>query len=199
MKDFWNQRYAEQGYAYGDKPNAFLAAQKDQLQPGMRVLAVGDGEGRNGVWLAQQKCQVTCVDYSEQGVRKTKALAAANGVRVDAQCHDLTEWQWPQGEFDRVVSIFLHFPPNVRAAMHQAMLKALKPGGVIILEAFTPEQLNYKSGGPPVVEMLYTPEMLAEDFAGGEILFQEQCVTFLEEGVYHHGDGAVVRMLIRRP
>jgi hypothetical protein len=98
-----------------------------------------------------------------------------------------------------VAAIFVHFPPEVRTRMHRAMLAALKPGGVLILEAFTPQQLAYKSGGPSVAEMLYTPEMLGTDFAGGEVLLLEECVTELAEGKYHRGLGAVVRLVLRRP
>jgi len=197
--NFWNSRYAEPGYAYGTEPNAFLISQKHYLKPGMKALAVADGEGRNGVWLAQQGLDVLSVDASEVGLRKTQELAADRGVAIRTEKVDLTIWQWPEQKFDVVAVIFIHFPSEVRAHMHRHMFGALKPGGVLILEAFTPEQLTYKSGGPPVAEMLYTADMLRIDFAGGEILLIEELVTELAEGKYHRGPGAVVRLVLRCP
>jgi SAM-dependent methyltransferase len=197
--DFWNSRYAESGYAYGTEPNAFLAAQKKYFKPGGKALAVADGEGRNGVWLAQQGLDVLSVDASEAGLEKARELAADRGVRLRTERADLATWTWPEAQYDLVAAIFIQFYPEVRARMHRAMFQALKPGGVLILEAFTPEQLQYRSGGPPVVEMLYTADMLRIDFAGGEILGIEGLVTELAEGKYHRGPAAVVRLLLRRP
>jgi 2-polyprenyl-3-methyl-5-hydroxy-6-metoxy-1,4-benzoquinol methylase len=211
--EFWNARYAEPGYAYGTEPNAFLVSQRGLLKAGMTALAVADGEGRNGVWLAQQGLEVLSVDASEIGLRKAVELAADRGVALRTERVDLTAWTWPVAEFDVVAAIFIHFPPEVRARMHRAMLEALKPGGVLVLEAFTPAQLQYKSGGPPVAEMLYTADMLRRDFEvpGGtraagersaavaaEFLSLEECVTELAEGQYHRGPAAVVRALLRR-
>jgi SAM-dependent methyltransferase len=202
--DFWNSRYAEPGFAYGTEPNAFLVAQKNYLRPGMQALAVADGEGRNGVWLAQQGLDVLSVDASEVGLRKTRELAAKRGIRLRTEQVELTTWSWPEATYDVVVSIFVHFPPEARARLHRAMFNALKPGGVLILEAFTPEQLKYKSGGPPVREMLYTPDMLKADFgvresaAHGELLRLEEGIVDLAEGKYHHGPAAVVRLVLRR-
>jgi len=198
-KEFWNIRYAEPGFAYGTEPNAFLISQKKLLKPGLKALAVADGEGRNGVWLAQQGLEVLSVDASDVGLRKAQQLAADRGVKLRTERVDLTVWSWPEQEFDVVAAIFVHFPPEVRARMHRHMFEALTPGGVLILEAFTPAQLSYKSGGPPVLEMLYTTEMLRIDFAGAEILQIEECITDLEEGKYHRGPGAVVRLVLRRP
>jgi 2-polyprenyl-3-methyl-5-hydroxy-6-metoxy-1,4-benzoquinol methylase len=197
--EFWNSRYAESGYAYGTEPNAFLVSQKHYLKPGMKALAVADGEGRNGVWLAQQGLDVLSVDASEVGLGKTRELAADRGVTIRTERVELTTWQWPEAHYDLVAAIYIHFPPQVRARMHRAMFEALKPGGVLILEAFTPEQLKYKSGGPPVAEMLYTADMLRIDFAGAEIVLLEERFTDLAEGKYHRGPAAVVRLLLRRP
>ena len=197
--EFWNTRYAEPGYAYGTEPNDFLVSQKGHLRAGMKALAVADGEGRNGVWLAQQGLDVLSVDASEVGLRKAQELAADRGVPLRTERVDLASWHWPEGKFDIVAAIYIHFPPEVRARLHRAMFQALKPGGLLILEAFTPEQLKNKSGGPPVAEMLYTAEMLRVDFAGGEILHLQECTADLAEGKYHRGPAAVVRMLLRRP
>jgi 2-polyprenyl-3-methyl-5-hydroxy-6-metoxy-1,4-benzoquinol methylase len=197
--DFWNSRYAEPGYAYGTEPNGFLVSQRGYLKPGGKALAVADGEGRNGVWLAQQGLDVLSVDASEVGLRKAQQLAADRGVSIRTEQADLTTWQWPEQKFDIVVAIYVHFPPEVRARMHRYMFEALKPRGILILEAFTPAQLNYKSGGPPVAEMLYTADMLRIDFAGSEILFLEEAIAELTEGKYHRGPGAVIRLVLRRP
>jgi cyclopropane fatty-acyl-phospholipid synthase-like methyltransferase len=195
--DFWNSRFSEPGYAYGTEPNAFLVSQKHYLTPGLKALAVGDGEGRNGVWLAQQGLIVLSVDGSEVGLRKARELAKSRNVSIGTISTDLTKWKWPEDEFDIVVAIFIHFPPEHRARMHEKMLQALKPGGVLIMEAFTPEQLEYKTGGPPVREMLYTVEMLRDEFSKGEILLLQQTLTDLHEGPCHRGTASVVRLIVK--
>lgn len=197
-KDFWDQRYAEEGYAYGTEVNEFLKSQAHLLKPGARVLAVGDGEGRNGVWLAEQGMQVVSVDYSQAGLAKAREMAAARDVPLETLCVDLFHWDWPVQAFDLIVVVFVHFPPQHRLAMHQAMYTALQPGGLIIMEAFTKDQLAYSSGGPPVAEMLYTPQMMREDFAQGEIVLLDERITSLVEGKYHSGDGAVLRLIVRK-
>ena len=197
--EFWNSRYAESGYAYGTEPNAFLVSQRKYIKPGGQALAVADGEGRNGGWLAQQGLDVLSVDASEVGLRKARDLAEDRGVTIRTEKADLVVWQWPVQKFDIVASIYAHFPPEVRPRLHRCMFEALKPGGILLLEAFTPEQLHYKSGGPPVVSMLYTADMLRFDFAGAEILLLEETVAELVEGKYHCGPGAVVRLVVRRP
>ncbi|MDH5599701.1 MAG: class I SAM-dependent methyltransferase [Gammaproteobacteria bacterium] len=197
-KSFWDSRYAEEGFAYGISPNVFLASFIDNFKPGNKVLVIGDGEGRNGVWLAEQGCAVTSVDSSLVGVEKAKKLAIGKGVEIEAVCADLNEWDWPQSEFDFVVIIYVHFPPSVRELLHQRVIAALKPGGQLIMESFTPDQLNYDSGGPPVVEMLYTVEMIKSDFKLLEIQQIDECVTELNEGKYHCGEGAVVRLVAKK-
>lgn len=198
MKDFWEQRYSEEGYAYGIAPNGFLSSQAARLAPGMKALVVGDGEGRNGVWLAEQGLDVTSVDYAEAGLKKASGLAASRGVALNTVCTDLNHWDWPVAEFDLVVSIFLHFPSSIRPIMHAHMLAALKSGGLLVMEAFTKEQLNYKSGGPPVEDMLFSRDMLTEEFSNTELLLLEEAVVSLDEGQYHRGDGAVVRLVARK-
>jgi 2-polyprenyl-3-methyl-5-hydroxy-6-metoxy-1,4-benzoquinol methylase len=196
--EFWNARYAEPGYAYGTAPNAFLASQARLLQPRTRALAVADGEGRNGVWLAEQGLDVLSVDASDVGLRKAQTLAAERQVALRTDVVNLFDWAWPEARFDVVVAIFAHFPPGERARMHASMLQALKPGGLLILEAFTPQQLQYQSGGPRAPEMLYTADMLRSDFAGAAIEELAETVTDLDEGPFHRGRAAVVRLLARR-
>jgi cyclopropane fatty-acyl-phospholipid synthase-like methyltransferase len=198
MREFWEARYAEPGLAYGTEVNAFLQSQRHLLRAGARALAVGDGEGRNGVWLAEQGLEVVSVDYSETGLAKARELAASRGVRICTLAEDLLEWRWPHGQYDLVVSIFVHFRPEVRPRMHQAMLAAVGPGGLVLLEAFHRHQLGRSSGGPPVEEMLYTQALLEVDFAAGEILLVEEREVDLAGGAYHRGLAAVVRAVVRR-
>lgn len=121
-REFWDSRFAEKGFAYGTAPNAFLVSQKHLFRPGMNALAVADGEGRNGVWLAQQGLNVLSVDQSIVGIEKARRLAAERGVALHTLQVDLTTWNWPRDEFDVVVAIFIHFRPEVRARMHAAMV-----------------------------------------------------------------------------
>jgi cyclopropane fatty-acyl-phospholipid synthase-like methyltransferase len=198
MRDFWESRYAEPQFAYGTEPNVFLVEQAHRLPPKSRVLVVGDGEGRNGVWLAEQGMDVTSVDYSQQGIQKTQQLATRRGVKVTTLCQDLIQWRWPLAAFDAVVSIYLHFGPAVRVDMHRAMFGALKPGGLILLEAFNPLQMNHPSGGPRDPLMLYAAKDLRLDFSAAKILLLEERVTELKEGLYHVGSGAVVRLVAQK-
>lgn len=131
--NFWNARFAEPGSAYGTEPNAFLVSQKQYLKPGMKALAVADGEGRNGVWLASQGLDVLSVDGSAVGLRKARELARSRGVILHTELADLTTWHWPEQEFDLVAAIFIHFRPEFRATMHRKMLRALKPGGMLLV------------------------------------------------------------------
>ena len=197
-KSFWDDRYAEDGFAYGTEPNEYLLTLAEQFKPGQRVLVVGDGEGRNGVWLAKQGLDVVAVDQSKVGLDKAQQLATDAGVKLETIQADLFQWEWPQGEFDLVVIIYVHFPPSERKRLHQAAINALKSGGELIMESFSTEQLNYSSGGPPVLEMLYTEQMLLEDFAGNEVIEQTSGVMRLNEGKYHVGDGAVIRLRLQR-
>lgn len=199
MKDFWNDRYRRPGFAYGEVPNAFLVSHERLYRPGQRALAVADGEGRNGVWLAERGLSVLSVDHSEVGLDKARALARERAVDLETLCVDLAGWEWPEAAFDHVVAIFAHFPPDVRAQVHRAMLRALRPGGILLLEAFSPEQMDYDSGGPPDPAMLYSAVTLREDFVDGEIEEIAETLTHLDEGPYHRGTAAVTRALVRRP
>jgi cyclopropane fatty-acyl-phospholipid synthase-like methyltransferase len=197
VRQFWEERYSEQGLAYGDTPNRFLHSQLHVLPRGGKVLVLGDGEGRNGVWLAQQGMTVTSVDYAEAGVARAKLLAKQRGVKINAICADLADWDWPQDEFDAVVSIYLHFPSELRKSMHERMLAALKPKGVLLMEAFNKAQLNYSSGGPPVEDALFSADELREDFSQANIRLLEESIVELSEGKYHRGEAAVVRLILQ--
>lgn len=196
----WDDRFAGPGYLYGTEPNAFLVQQRHRLDRGMSVLAVADGEGRNGVWLAEQGMKVTSVDGSAVGLQKALTLALRRQVILRTICADLTDWPWPDGTFDAVAAIFIHFPSAVRAAMHAGMIRALKPGGLLLMEAFHKDQLGRTSGGPPVADMLYDTETLRADMtaAGAEIVLLEQVEQELDEGRLHKGAAATIQMVARR-
>lgn len=199
---FWDNRYGEAGYAYGTIPNQFLTEQQHRLKPAMKTLVVGDGEGRNGVWLATQGLDVLSIDLSTVGLEKAQALATQYQVQIQTQCADLTTWDWVENIYDLVVSIYVHFAPKVRQKIHRSMLKALKPRGIIILEAFNLDQLQYQieydSGGPNIREMLYEQEMLRQDFGGSTILELTETVTELHEGQYHEGKASVIRLVLQK-
>ncbi|WP_343867632.1 class I SAM-dependent methyltransferase [Caenispirillum bisanense] len=199
MSAFWDDKFAGRDYVYGTEPNAFLVSQRHRLTPGMEVLAVADGEGRNGVWLAEQGMRVSTVDGSPVAVQKALKLALDRRVTIHAQVADLTDWVWPVAAFDAVAAIFIHFGPDLRRSMHHAMYGALKPGGLLLMEVFHPDQLGRGSGGPPVREMLYDAAILADDFRGADILHLDEVETDLDEGPLHRGSARVTRLVARRP
>lgn len=193
--NFWDKQYsAVEGYKYGTRPNAFLMAEAHRLPRHARLLVPGDGEGRNGVWLASQGHEVLTVDISEVGVARSRALAAASGVRVDTLVADLKQWTPPPGAFDAVVLMYLHMPPAMRTAVHRNVATALRPGGLLLLEAFHPAQLGRASGGPKEIDLLYALEDIRGDF--NEVLAEESGEEFevlLDEGPGHQGMAMVTR------
>lgn len=194
----WDQRFAEPGYKYGTEANAFLMEAAQRLAPASTVLVPGDGEGRNGVWLASQGHVVTSVDNSTVGLQKAQALATRQGVALATQLVDLAHWAPAPASVDAVVLIYVHLPGSFRAAAHRALAQGLKPGGWLVLEAFHPLQLQHRSGGPQDVDMLYTPEQLTADFAGLDTVLAWQGETTLAEGPGHQGLAHVTRWLGQR-
>ena len=199
---FWDGRYAGTDYAYGEAPNAFFASLAGTFLPGQRVLVPGDGEGRNGVFLAERGLVVETLDLSAEGVAKARRLADARGVRVDARQADVLRWDWPVAAYDVIALLYLHLVEAERRLVHARALAALKPGGRIVLEAFTPLQLERQQagarGGPRDAALLYPPEDLRADFADAEIELLEEVESDLREGTLHVGPSAVVRMVARR-
>ncbi len=194
----WDERFAQPEPVYGELPNAYLREQSLRLPPAGKILVPGDGYGRNGIWLANQGFQVSTVDLSPVGVARARQSAQAAGLTMSIEQADLASWTWPVDEFDAVASIFLHLPPGVRPRIHGKMLGALKPGGLLIIEAFTPAQLRHSSGGPKQVELLCTAENLRSDFAAAEILELQEVEVELDEGHMHRGPAAVVRGAFRK-
>lgn len=196
----WDERYAQDGYAYGTAPNDFLAASAARyLPPGGEVLSLAEGEGRNAVFLAELGFRVTGVDGSAVGLAKARALAAERGVSIETVVADLAAYDLGVARWDGVVSIWCHTPPAVRASLHRAVVAALRPGGVFVLEAYTPAQLEHRTGGPPVAEMMMTREGLAQELAGLELLVAEELEREVHEGRYHDGLSAVVQLVAKKP
>jgi 2-polyprenyl-3-methyl-5-hydroxy-6-metoxy-1,4-benzoquinol methylase len=196
----WNKRYAQTEYVFGKAPNAFLASQAPLLRSGMRALSVADGEGRNSVWLAEQGLEVTAFDFSPPALEKARTLAAERGVAVNFEQGDIYGWRWPVAAYDVVVAIFVQFAdPAMRAFKFERMRAALKPGGLILLQGYTPRQLEYRTGGPSMIENLYTPELLQQSFAGMEIVLLTQYERELNEGARHAGMSAVIDLVARQP
>lgn len=200
--EFWDSKYRQEAYAYGQLPNEYLASQKQLLKGCKTALVPGDGEGRNSVWLAQLGLSVKSVDLSPVAVEKARRLAQLRNVQVECECADLSHWNWPVACYDVVAGIYLHLGPELRPKVHAAMEAALRPGGLLVIEAFTPRQLEYQkhycSGGPKQAEMLYTAALLTSDFANMQCLHLTECEIHLKEGAFHDGLGHIVRGLFRR-
>ncbi len=192
----WEERYAADGYLFGEAPNAFLARQAHLLKSGMRALSIGDGEGRNGVWLAEQGIDVHTVDFAPTAVAKAERLAAQRGVKISAECADIFTWHWPREGFDLVVAIFVQFaPPDDRTRMFAAMKQALKQGGLLLLEGYTPKQLEYATGGPKALSQLYTAELLRDAFGDMTSLAIAEYDAEIEEGEHHKGMSALIDLV----
>lgn len=188
---FWNEKYQKDDYHYGLKPNRFLELMLESRPPG-RLLFVAEGEGRNAVYAAKLGWEVYAVDQSERAREKALALAEQEGVKIDYQIVDANSFS-SDLKFDAIALIYAHFPPAIRAAIHQKMAQMLKPVGELWLEAFAPGQLEFQSGGPKALEMLYTPELLQEDFKDLQIRQAEVKRYELDEGPGHQGIGEVIR------
>lgn len=160
----WNERYDIDEWLFGTQPAPFIVETLPLIKPGGRVLAIGDGEGRNGVWLAEQGMQVTSVDIAENALIKAQKLAHQRNVTIDTQCLDLTNWHWPIQKFDAVVSIFVHFAPEFRDQIHRNMIAALNDKGILIIEGFHTKQLEYGNAGPKDAAMLYDEAFMQQTF-----------------------------------
>ena len=194
----WDERYATDEYLYGTEANTFLTSVIDRIPPG-RVLCLAEGEGRNAVWLAEQGRSVTAVDASPVGLAKARQLAAARGVHIDAVVADLADYPIPADHWDAIVSIFCHIRPDLRLDLHRRSVRGLRPGGVFVLEAYTPAQLRYRTGGPPHEAMLMTLAGLRQELAGLDFVHAVECEREVVEGRLHHGLGAVVQVVAIRP
>ena len=198
---FWSDRYANaEGFLFGEAPSVFLTAQAHHLPGNGRVLAVADGEGRNGVWLAEQGFEVHAIDGSSVGLDKSRALAAQRGVALTHDHVDLKTWTWPEARYDGVVAIFIQFAdPAFRREIFEGMKASVKPGGVILLHGYRPKQIEYGTGGPPTPDNMYDEALLRDAFAGFEIVRLESYDAEISEGVGHSGMSALIDLVARRP
>lgn len=194
--DRWEGRFAAPEYIFGTEPNAFLAAQKKLLPQRGRALAVSDGEGRNGVWLAEQGLDVLSIDFSPAAQAKARALAQTRGVTIATELVDLAQFAWPDAAFDVVIDIFTQFfGPDGRTAKFAGIRKALKPGGLLLLQGYRPEQIAYGTGGPKEVENMYTRALLEREFAGFERIRIDEYDVEIHEGSAHGGMSAVIDLV----
>jgi len=195
----WNQRFAADGFLFGTEPNVWLREHAGVWQPGQRVLSVADGEGRNSVWLAQQGLVVDAFDIAELGVAKARRLAAEHGVNVDFSVADCDGFAWPESAYDGVVAIFVQFAdPALRSRLFAHIRRSLKPGGTLVLQGYTPRQLVYRTGGPPIESHLYTEALLRESFADLEFVELREYEAELTEGRGHRGRSALIGLVARR-
>jgi cyclopropane fatty-acyl-phospholipid synthase-like methyltransferase len=195
----WDERYAGGEYFFGTRPNAFMVSQHHLLKPGMSCLAVADGEGRNGVWLVQQGLKVLSVDSSAVAASKADTLAQQKGVTLDFEVADLLNWEWGENRYDAVVAIFIQFAtPAQREVLFKGIKQCLKPGGLLLLQGYTPRQLEYKTGGPPVAENMYTEPLLRKEFADMDILHLLEHDAEINEGSGHKGMSALIDLVARK-
>lgn len=194
----WNERYSQADYVYGKNPNDFLAEVVQQIPKG-RVLCLADGEGRNGVYLAQQGCQVTAVDGSSIGLEKARKLAAERSVKIETIVADLAKFPIQPSSWDAIVSIFCHLPPTVRAHVHRQVISGLRSGGVFVLEAYTPRQLQFKTGGPPTADLTMELATLQQELEGLEFKHAVELEREIQEGLFHRGRSSVVQVVAVKP
>jgi SAM-dependent methyltransferase len=195
----WEARFAAPGYHFGTEPNAFLKSKAGLLKPGQKALSIADGEGRNGVFLAEQRLDVLAMDFSPTALAKSRALAKQRGVTIRTEQADLDTWQWPAGEFDVVAGIFFQFcAPPLRAKVFANIKRTLKPGGLLLLEGYRPKQLEYKTGGPSQVENLYTRALLEESFADFATVEIAEYDSEIHEGHGHGGMSALIDLVGRK-
>lgn len=190
----WDERYAQDGWVFGTEPNDFLREQAHRIPEG-RVLCLGEGEGRNSVFLAELGYEVVGVDRSQVGLDKAQGLARERGVFVETVVSSIEDFDLREGEWEGIVSIFFHLPPDLRRRVHGAVARGLAPGGILILEAYTPRQLVLGTGGPPDADRLMTVDLLTQELDGLEALLAREVEREVHEGRMHHGRGSVVQFV----
>lgn len=192
---FWDERYAQEDYVYGEKPNDFLVSQVARIKPNSHILCLAEGEGRNAVYLAQLGHHVTAVDISMVALDKGRKLADKAGVKVCWQHADLADYMLGEDKWDLIVAIFMHLPETIRDRVFAQIKPALRPDGLFIGEFYRPEQLRFKTGGPPDIKMLYSLCLLDEQLTGLAMSHLEACERHVIEGTGHHGLAAVSQVV----
>jgi cyclopropane fatty-acyl-phospholipid synthase-like methyltransferase len=192
----WDERFSAPGFVFGTAPNEFLKSQAHRLTKGQTALSIADGEGRNGVWLAEQGLDVLSVDFSPAALAKARELARSRGVALRTEQADLMQWAWPSAQFDVVAAIFTQFAaPAERPRFLAGIAQALKPGGLLLMQSYRPEQLAYATGGPKEVDRLYTRALLEAAFADFSALEISEHDSVLREGSGHSGMSALIDLV----
>ena len=195
----WNKRFTGADYIFGTQANTWLTRQASHMPKSGRVLAVADGEGRNSIWLAQQGYQVDAFDIAAVGVEKARKLASTSSVNVNFHVASAEEWPWQSEQYNVVVAIFIQFAdPEMRSRIFKQVHQTLKPGGILILQGYTPKQLEYKTGGPSLIEHLYTEEMIRDLAKEFEILDLSVYEKELSEGARHTGMSALLGLVAKK-
>lgn len=197
-KEFWDERYSDNKYVYGEKPNDFLAENLKYFKEGGKILCLAEGEARNAVFLATKGFEVTAVDQSSVAKEKALKLSQKNDVHINYEVADLRNFDFGENVWDGIISISAHTPSDVREHVHSSVKKALKEKGIFLLEGYNLKQLQYKTGGPKKEDMLFSRENLESDFAGFEILLSQDFLRHINEGEFHNGDSSVTQFITRK-
>ena len=195
----WEERFQTEEYVFGKAPARFLEEHALYLEPGKSALSVADGEGRNSVFMAERGMTVTALEFAPSAIEKARKLADERGVTVDFRHADVLAYDWPE-TYDLVAGIFIQFVgPEGRNRLFDGMQRAVKPGGLILLHGYTPEQIAFATGGPPHAENMYTESLLAKEFTGWEILESRAYEREVQEGRGHVGLSALIDFVARKP
>jgi len=200
--DRWNERYSNEAYAYGQDPNDFLKQELKKISPA-KILFPAEGEGRNALFAASLGWEVSAFDIAQEGKNKAMKLAQERGLKIDYQVGNLSELNYEPAQFDAIALIYAHFPAAIKSDLHIALSKLLKPGGVIVFEAFSKSHIEYNSknekvGGPKELDMLFSIEEIKNDFPEYTMALLEEKEIELQEGLFHNGTGSVIRFVGRK-
>lgn len=200
--DRWNERYSQEEFAYGEQPNNYLKEQLEKLNTGT-ILFPAEGEGRNAVFAAKAGWMVSAFDISVEGQNKAFRLAEANNVTISYEVGELQTLSFQPGQFDVIALIYAHFPADIKSMYHRALDKYLRKGGIVIFEAFSKKHIDYiakneKVGGPKDIDMLFSIEEIRSDFDNYEIIELAEKEIELKEGLFHNGEGSVIRFIGRK-
>lgn len=198
----WNERYSNEAYAYGQDPNDFLKQELKKISPA-KILFPAEGEGRNALFAASLGWEVSAFDIAQEGKNKAMKLAQERGLKIDYQVGNLSELNYEPAQFDAIALIYAHFPAAIKSDLHIALSKLLKPGGVIVFEAFSKSHIEYNSknekvGGPKELDMLFSIDEIQNDFSNYEVILLDEKEIELQEGLFHNGTGSVIRFVGRK-
>lgn len=197
QKEFWNKKFSREGYLYGKKPNAFLVSCSANFKKNHRLLCLGEGEGRNAIYFAKRGYEVVALDASDIGLKKLQEQASEYNVEIKTKCLDLNDWE-PEKKYGSIVASYLHMYKNERDNLFRKIYESLKVDGFFAGEFFSVNQLNYNSGGPKDIDLLYTTKDFENAFPGCEYHKLEETITILDEGDGHQGEASVIRVIVQK-